>query len=121
MHVLISGGGIAGLTLGLCLHRAGIDCTIVEQAPAARSEGYMVDFFGSGYDAAERLGLLPDLERIHYPISKLAFLDGRGREKFAVPYPQLRKLFENRHFNFMRGRSGTGSAIEAARRNRHPV
>ena len=103
MHVLISGGGIAGLTLGLCLHRAGIDCSIVEQAPAARNEGYMVDFFGSGYDAAERLGLLPDLERIHYPIAKLAFLNGRGREKFAVPYPKLRRLFENRHFNFMRG------------------
>jgi 2-polyprenyl-6-methoxyphenol hydroxylase-like FAD-dependent oxidoreductase len=103
MHVLISGGGIAGLTLGLCLHRAGVDCSIVEQAPAARSEGYMVDFFGSGYDAAESLGLLPDFERIHYPISKLAFLNGRGREKFAVPYPKLRRLFENRHFNFMRG------------------
>ncbi|HTR36057.1 MAG TPA: FAD-dependent monooxygenase [Bryobacteraceae bacterium] len=102
-HVLISGGGIAGLTLGLCLDRAGIACTVVEQSPGPRSGGYMIDFFGSGYDAAERLGLLNDLESIHYPIAKLAFLDGRGREKFAVPYPELRKLFDNHHFNFMRG------------------
>ena len=103
MQVLICGGGIAGLTLGLCLHRAGIGCTIVEQAQGPRNAGYMIDFFGSGYDAAERLGLLPDLERIHYPIAKLSFLNGRGREKFAVPYVELRKLFDNRHFNFMRG------------------
>lgn len=102
-EVLISGGGIAGLTLGLCLHRAGIGCTIVEQAPGPRTEGYMIDFFGSGYDAAERLGLLPDLERIHYPISKLTFRNGRGHQKFAIPYPELRRLFFNRHFNFMRG------------------
>ena len=56
MHVLVSGAGIAGLTLGLCLNRAGIECTIVEKASSARGAGYMVDFFGSGYDAANSGG-----------------------------------------------------------------
>ncbi|HYL37020.1 MAG TPA: hypothetical protein VEV17_13985 [Bryobacteraceae bacterium] len=54
--------GSRGLTLGLCLNRAGVQCTIVERAGSARGAGYMIDFFGSGYDAAERLGLLLDLK-----------------------------------------------------------
>ena len=63
----------------------------------------MIDFFGSGYDAAERIGLLPDVERIHYPIDELSFVDLHGRERFAISYPALRKIFYNRHFNFLRG------------------
>jgi 2-polyprenyl-6-methoxyphenol hydroxylase-like FAD-dependent oxidoreductase len=103
MHVLISGAGIAGLTLAYCLDRAGIACTLVEKAAGPRSGGYMIDFFGSGYDAAGRLDLLPDLERIHQPVSRLVFLREDGSEKFSVSYPVFRKLFDNRHFNFMRG------------------
>lgn len=44
----------------------------------------MIDFFGSGYDAAERLGLLSDLASIHYPIDRLTFVDAAGRERFSV-------------------------------------
>jgi len=103
MHVLISGAGIAGCTLACCLQRHGICSTIVEKSPAIRTEGYMIDFFGSGYDAAEELGLLPDLEEIHYGIDELVFVHPGGNRKYSVPYPAVRKLFDGRHFNFMRG------------------
>lgn len=103
MHVLVSGAGIAGLTLAHCLHRAGIECTVVEKSSSVRPEGYMIDFFGSGYDVAERLGMLPDLERIHYPIDRLVFLTSSGREKYSIRYTQVRRLFDGRHFNFLRG------------------
>jgi 2-polyprenyl-6-methoxyphenol hydroxylase-like FAD-dependent oxidoreductase len=77
---------------------------VLEKAHRLRDEGYMIDFFGSGYDAAERLGLLPAVARIHYPVARLAFLSGDGHERFALPYPSLRQLlFGDRHFNFMRG------------------
>jgi 2-polyprenyl-6-methoxyphenol hydroxylase-like FAD-dependent oxidoreductase len=103
MNVLISGAGIAGLTLALLLLRSGYTVTVVEKSPALRDEGYMIDFFGSGYDVAEKMGLLPDLERIHYRIPRLAFVDAKGREKFSVSYAAVRRLFDDRHFNFMRG------------------
>jgi 2-polyprenyl-6-methoxyphenol hydroxylase-like FAD-dependent oxidoreductase len=64
----------------------------------------MIDFFGSGYDAMERVGLLPELAAIHEPIRRLVFLDARGRQHVSIAYAVLReRLFQNRHFNFMRG------------------
>jgi 2-polyprenyl-6-methoxyphenol hydroxylase-like FAD-dependent oxidoreductase len=103
MKILICGSGIAGLTLAFWLQRQNHELTIVEKSPALRTEGYMIDFFGSGYDAAERMQILGDLSAIHYPISGLVFLEPDGREKFSVSYPVFRKIFDDRHFNFMRG------------------
>jgi 2-polyprenyl-6-methoxyphenol hydroxylase-like FAD-dependent oxidoreductase len=100
---LISGAGIAGCTLAYILEQRGIQSTVIEKSPALRKEGYMVDFFGSGYDAAEKLSLLPDLQAIHYGIAQLAFFGGEGNCRFSIPYDAVRKLFDGRHFNFMRG------------------
>jgi 2-polyprenyl-6-methoxyphenol hydroxylase-like FAD-dependent oxidoreductase len=103
MRVLIVGGGLAGLSLALCLKRDGCAPLILERAPRLRGEGYMIDFFGSGYDACGRLELLPQLEEIHYPIDALTFIRREGDEGFSVPYPRMRDLLGGRHFNFMRG------------------
>jgi 2-polyprenyl-6-methoxyphenol hydroxylase-like FAD-dependent oxidoreductase len=82
--VLIAGGGIAGLTLAFWLDRYGHEPVVVERAPGLRTAGYMLDFFGSGYDVAERMGLLPELARIHSPIPRLVSVDAAGRERGAV-------------------------------------
>ncbi len=50
------------------------------------------------------MGILSDIEGIHYQIPRLSFIDSRGKEKFSLEYAALRKnLFGGRHFNFMRG------------------
>lgn len=103
MRVLIVGAGIAGLSLGWWLNRYGHQPVLVERSPSVRSEGYMIDFFGPGYDVAERMGLIPQLAEAHYQIPFLAFLDAAGQERFAVGYSTLRKLLRDRHFNFLRG------------------
>lgn len=104
MRVLISGAGIAGLSLGLCLSEKGHDVVICERSPALRIAGYMLDFFGPGYEAAGRLGLLPSLQSIHRPVKWLTFVGRDGRTRLRVPYPVLReRIFGGRHFNFMRG------------------
>ena len=61
--VLISGCGIAGLTLAYWLYHYGLQPTIVEQAPRLRPEGYAIDFAGSGWDVAERMNLIPTLRQ----------------------------------------------------------
>ncbi|MGH9613006.1 MAG: FAD-dependent monooxygenase [Bryobacteraceae bacterium] len=101
---MICGAGISGLTLAWRLRQLGHTPLIVEQAAALRDGGYMIDFFGSGFDAAEKLGIIPDLEQIHYPIARLAFVNSAGKERFSLSYRVLRRrLFDDRHFNFMRG------------------
>lgn len=77
--VLISGAGIAGPTLAFWLRAAGYAPTLVERAPALRSGGYVIDFWGLGYDIAERMELLPAIERAGYRVKEMRIVDDHGR------------------------------------------
>ena len=77
--VLISGAGIAGPTLAFWLRAAGFQTTLVERAPALRTGGYVIDFWGRGYDIAERMGLLNAINRIGYHVRDLRIVDDRGK------------------------------------------
>ena len=68
MRVLISGGGIAGLTLANLLHQYDIPSVVIEQARAIRRDGYAIDFFGTGYEVAERMGLIDQLQPQQIPL-----------------------------------------------------
>ncbi len=91
-RVLISGGGIAGLTLGILLKENGWDPVVIERAPAMRTEGYMMDFFGTGWDVAERMGLVDEIREVQYPIDDLEYVDESGSPRFpAVPIERVRR------------------------------
>jgi 2-polyprenyl-6-methoxyphenol hydroxylase-like FAD-dependent oxidoreductase len=96
-NVLISGGGIAGLTLGILLKEAGFEPLVVEREPRLRTEGYMMDFFGSGWDVAERMGLVPQLRAIHYPIDALEFVGDRGKPYVSVPIGVVRRALGGKY------------------------
>lgn len=72
-RAVIVGGGIAGLSTALRLHQIGWQPIVVERAPARRSGGYAVTFSGIGYDAAERMGVLPALAERHITPDKMAY------------------------------------------------
>ena len=77
--VLISGAGIAGPTLGFWLKAAGFEPTLIERAPALRSGGYVIDFWGLGYDIAERMGMIAEINRVGYQMQELRIVNDRGR------------------------------------------
>jgi len=77
--VLISGAGIAGPTLAYWLKAAGYEATLVERAPALRGGGYVIDFWGLGYELAARMGLEADVQRSGYRIRELRVVNGAGR------------------------------------------
>jgi len=77
--VLISGAGIAGPTLGFWLQAAGFEPTLIERAPALRSGGYVIDFWGLGYDIAERMGMIAEINRVGYKVRELRIVNDRGR------------------------------------------
>lgn len=78
-HVLVSGGGIAGLALALQLVRQGRRTTLVERATAPRPGGQAVDLRGASREVATRLGLMPGIEQRRVHEEGLAYVDGRGR------------------------------------------
>jgi 2-polyprenyl-6-methoxyphenol hydroxylase-like FAD-dependent oxidoreductase len=87
--VLISGAGIAGLTLAILLKKQGYEPLVVERNKGLRSDGYMMDFFGSGWDVVERMGLADELRAIHYPIDALQFVDSDGKVYASVPIARV--------------------------------
>jgi 2-polyprenyl-6-methoxyphenol hydroxylase-like FAD-dependent oxidoreductase len=95
--VLISGAGIAGLTLAILLKEQGYQPLVVERDKAVRGEGYMMDFFGSGWDVAERMGLAPQLHAIRYPIDSLQFVDASGGIYTSVPIDRVRRALDDKY------------------------
>ena len=57
MRVLISGAGIAGLTVAYWLRRHGFTPTIVERAPSLLTGGYKIDVRGTALQVLERMGI----------------------------------------------------------------
>ena len=103
MKAIVCGAGIAGLTLGCCLGRDGWDVLIVEKAPGLRDEGYMIDFMGSGYDVAERLGLIDRLKAIAYDIPTVDWLNRKGEVGARLDYHRFAAMLDGRLFSLMRG------------------
>jgi len=79
MQVLIVGAGIAGPTLAFWLLRAGHQPTLVERAPQLRRGGYLVDFWGAGFDVAERMGIVPELRRRGFVPAEARAVNRSGR------------------------------------------
>jgi 2-polyprenyl-6-methoxyphenol hydroxylase-like FAD-dependent oxidoreductase len=79
VRVLISGAGIAGPCLAYWLRRQGFEPTIVERAPALRTGGYIIDFWGAGFDVAERMGLVPELLEKGYKVREVRQVDRSGK------------------------------------------
>jgi len=78
-HILISGGGIAGLALALQLVRSGIRSTVVERADAPRPGGQAVDLRGASREVAERMGLMPGIDALRVHEEGMSYVDGEGK------------------------------------------
>jgi 2-polyprenyl-6-methoxyphenol hydroxylase-like FAD-dependent oxidoreductase len=109
MNVLISGVGIAGPTLAFWLRKYGFAPTLVESAPALRTSGYVVDFWGLGYDIAEKMGLLPEVARIGYHVQEVRIVDDRGRRLSGFAVRVFRELTNGRYITL--GRSDLSKLI----------
>jgi 2-polyprenyl-6-methoxyphenol hydroxylase-like FAD-dependent oxidoreductase len=101
-NILISGAGIAGTTLAFWLKKFGFNPTIVESAPKLREGGYAIDFWGIGFDIAERMEIVPDLNKADLGISEISFVDKNNKRKSALNYEKLKKLMNNRAVTLLR-------------------
>ncbi|ADD44975.1 FAD-dependent oxidoreductase [Stackebrandtia nassauensis] len=102
-RVIISGAGIAGLATALRFQRAGWRTLIVEKAPGRRSSGYMVNLLGTGYDAADRLGLVPALRPNDLGVFTSMIVNPDGSQKFTIPAALTQAALGKRAITVFRG------------------
>ncbi|MFC5186023.1 FAD-dependent oxidoreductase [Actinomadura harenae] len=102
MKVVVCGAGIAGLALARRLAELDADVVVLEKAPAPRTQGYMIDFFGPGYDAADAMGVLPRLRELGYRVSEAAWFGQNGRRRAGLGYARFEEALGGRLLSIMR-------------------
>ena len=103
MRILISGAGVAGPTLAYWLARHGFTPTLVESAPHLRTGGYIIDFWGAGFEIANRMGLLPSLRPYAYAVREVRVVDDRGRTAASLPTQVFFSMARGQFLSIARG------------------
>lgn len=102
MKAVICGAGIAGLALAKQLASHHWDVTVVEKSPRQQEQGYMVDFFGPGYDAAAAMGVLPRLQELSYDIDGFVYVNDKGKPSASLNFSKIQKAANGRLLSIMR-------------------
>ncbi|MGY5766443.1 FAD-dependent oxidoreductase [Brachybacterium sp. DNPG3] len=101
MQIAIIGGGISGLALA---HELARDhhVTVLESAPGPRGGGYMIDFFGPGYAAAERMGVIDALRARGRDFAGVRYGLPDGTESGRIDAAPLVAAAGGRYFSILR-------------------
>ncbi len=102
MRVLISGAGIAGPTLAYWLVRYGFEVTLVEKAPQLRTGGYVIDFWGAGFDIADRMGLVPAIKERGYAVQEVRVVNRNGKRVSGFPAAAFIRTTQGRYASIAR-------------------
>lgn len=78
--ILISGAGIAGLTLAYWLRQYGFSPTLIERAPSLRTGGYKVDIRGAALDVIDRMNLKTNILEKKTDIQGASVVDRFGNK-----------------------------------------
>ena len=96
MNIVINGVGVAGPALAYWLTKSGHDVVLVEEAPWLRAGGYLIDFWGIGYDIAEKMGLIAEIRRLGYQVHEVRFVDGHGLKRGGFDVKTFRRMTNDR-------------------------
>ena len=96
MRVAINGAGIAGTALAYWLSKMGHEVLLVERAAELRTGGYILNLWGVGYEAVEKMGLLPTLLELQYETDELRMVDSQGRTRGGYSSQVLQSLANGR-------------------------
>jgi 2-polyprenyl-6-methoxyphenol hydroxylase-like FAD-dependent oxidoreductase len=103
VRIAISGAGVAGSALAHWLHRTGHRPTLIEQAPSFRAGGYMIDFWGVGYQAARRMGIEQQVRAAGYQVRSVRSVGPRGEVKADLGVDAFRRMIGEDFTSLPRG------------------
>jgi 2-polyprenyl-6-methoxyphenol hydroxylase-like FAD-dependent oxidoreductase len=101
--VLISGAGVAGPALAYWLLHHGFTVTIVERQKERRKEGFIIDFWGAGYEVLDRMGLLPAVHDAGYDVREMRIVNTHGRKVGGFDASVFRRATRGRYTSLLRG------------------
>ena len=119
MKVLICGAGIAGPALAWWLAESGIASTLVEKASRPRTGGYIIDFWGAGFDVADRMGLLPEIRSKGYLVREVQVVNRAGKRVAGFPVEVFSRVTRGRYVSLPRSElaasiyGGLGTRVES--------
>jgi 2-polyprenyl-6-methoxyphenol hydroxylase-like FAD-dependent oxidoreductase len=103
MRVGINGIGVAGPTLAYWLRESGHEPVLFENAPTLRTGGFLIDFWGLGYEIADRMELLPTLRERCYEMARIRMVNRDGGEQATVDLISMRARLQGRFISLTRG------------------
>ncbi len=103
-RALISGAGIAGLTAAYWLSEFGWEVVVLEKAPTLRRGEFVIDFAGTGWDVAVKMGIAAQIRERRSQLNLLRFEDGEGKVKASIKMPDFVKSMgvEGKHASINR-------------------
>lgn len=85
-HVIIAGGGIAGLAMALTLHQIGVPCRVLESARQMKPLGVGINIQPNAVRELYDLGITSaDLDRVGIAAREWALVGLNGKEVYAEP------------------------------------
>ena len=102
VRVAINGAGIGGPTLAFWLRQYGHEPVLFEKAHRLRRGGYLVDFWGVGYEIAERMGIMSELRARGYTMESMRLVDGDGRPQAETSLSAMRDVLGGRFLSIAR-------------------
>ncbi|AIY48236.1 FAD-binding domain [Mycolicibacterium fortuitum] len=103
MRIAISGAGVAGAALAHWLHRTGHNPTLIERAPAFRTGGYMIDFWGIGYRVTRKMGIESAIREAGYGVESVRSLGPDGATRAELCVDVFRRMVGNDYTSLPRG------------------
>ena len=77
--------------------------TLIEAAPRFRTGGYVIDFWGLGYDIAEKMGIEADIRKVGYQVREVRAVGADGRTQARLGVDSIRRATDDRYTTVARG------------------
>lgn len=84
--VVIVGGGIAGLSTALALHRVGLKSLVLERGSTLRTTGAALNLWTNAWKALHALGVADDLRATHFRLEGSQMICLEDEMNKQIPY-----------------------------------
>ncbi len=107
-NILISGGGIAGLTAAKLLSAQGHKVTVIDKASSFTKAGFLISLKSFGVRIMEELGLLEKLQAASSPSEVVSFLE---KNEQVIQHLSYEKMNENIERSVLISRGGLHNVL----------